>query len=376
MIEVSKSLTGIATGASYGALAKDEHARIAVERAIQKMQPTTVGSVLLFLSTGYAHKPQGAIKNAVIAAGTPQVFGCCAMGLLTEEDWLLDVEGAVAMVFPQEFSPAPLALALQRNQTTPIALCFSSPNALGIAVNSIQLDQFGAVTSDEFGQGPFSVWQSGRINETEFVHSALPENCSVNYAVAQSVKPISPVYQINLCANHSLIELDQQPALESLYKNFQIEASPESTVDQLPFHLLAAVADSDEPEVIDKGQYRLLHVVSFDQELGRIQLSDDVKPGQYLFWATRDDEHAEILMRESLVTVKGKLNSTPKFGLMFPNLSRGAGFYNGRDKDFELFKEAFPGLPLIGFYGHGEIAPGHSNTASTYYYSNVFGIFS
>jgi len=376
MIEVKNSLTSIATGASYGALAKDGHARIAVEKAMRKMQPATVGSVLLFLSAGYAHEPERAIKNAVVAAGTTQVFGCCAMGLLTEEDWLLDVEGAVAMVFPQDFSPTPLMLAMQRKQQTPMVLCLSSPNALGIAINSIEFDQIGAVASDEFGQGPFSVWQNGRIDEREFVYSALPESCSVSYAIAQSVKPISPIYEINLCANHSLIELDQQPALESIYQNFQIEASSNSTVDELPFHLLAAVADSDEPEVIDKGQYRLMHVVSFDQKLGRIQLSDDIKPGQFLFWAMRDHEHAEQLMRKSLQTEKDALVTAPKFGLMFPNLSRGAGFYNGRDRDFELFREVFPGLPLIGFYGHAEIAPGYLRSASSYFYTSVIGIIS
>jgi len=97
----------VATGASYGATAKDEYAREAVHKALSKMRPCTVGSVLLFLSSAYAHNPQNAIKEAAKAAGTPQVFGCCAMGLLTEEEWMLDVEGAVAMVFPQEYGLQP-----------------------------------------------------------------------------------------------------------------------------------------------------------------------------------------------------------------------------------------------------------------------------
>ena len=86
----------VGSGASYGAIAHDEHARKAVQKALAQMHDTTVGSVLLFLSSSYAHNPQNAIKEAAKAAGTPQVFGCCAMGLLTEQEWLLDVEGAVA----------------------------------------------------------------------------------------------------------------------------------------------------------------------------------------------------------------------------------------------------------------------------------------
>jgi len=98
----------VASGSSYGAVAHDEHAQQAVEIALGKMQACTVGSVLLFLSGAYAHKPQNAIKAAAKAAGTPLVFGCCAMGLLTEEEWLLDVEGAVAMVFPSALAMQPL----------------------------------------------------------------------------------------------------------------------------------------------------------------------------------------------------------------------------------------------------------------------------
>ena len=90
----------IASGLSYGALPHDEHARRAVSQAMQKMQGDTIGSVLLFLTTGYASQPQRAITEAARAAGTPQVFGCCAVGILNESEWLLDAEGAVALVFP------------------------------------------------------------------------------------------------------------------------------------------------------------------------------------------------------------------------------------------------------------------------------------
>ena len=96
----TNSKTIVATGLSYGALANDDHAKIAVQNALKKMHPCSVGSVLLFLTCGYVHKPKNAITLAAKAAGTPQIFGCCAMSLISEEEWLLDVEGAVAMVFP------------------------------------------------------------------------------------------------------------------------------------------------------------------------------------------------------------------------------------------------------------------------------------
>ena len=77
MINYSLDYKKIGTGSSYGAIAEDHHAAKAVEAAVAKIEPnSTIGSVLLFLSSAYSHAPHGAIKLAAKVAGTPQVFGC------------------------------------------------------------------------------------------------------------------------------------------------------------------------------------------------------------------------------------------------------------------------------------------------------------
>jgi len=167
----------VGTGLSYGAIAHDEHARDAVLRACQQLpEGSTVGSVLLFLTSAYAHNPQQAIKAAAIAAGTPQIFGCCAMGLLTDQEWLLDVEGAVAMVFPQDMSMHALNVLQQQGISPEAILTLTTPNAATIAVNTANIPQVGSIATDEYGHGPFSVWQSGRIVEQEFSLTAFPNN--------------------------------------------------------------------------------------------------------------------------------------------------------------------------------------------------------
>ena len=80
-------------------------------------------------------------------------------------------------------------------------------------------------------------------------------------------------------------------------------------------------------------------------------------------------------MLAQLQRAKDELKETPKYALMFPNIGRGAEFYNGRDRDLELFKQVFPDTPLIGFYGNGEIAPGHRLNGLIHRYSTVFGIY-
>jgi hypothetical protein len=47
----------------------------------------------------------------------------------------------------------------------------------------------------------------------------------------------------------------------------------------------------------------------------------------------------------------------PDFALMFSCLGRGPLFYGNDDRDLLAFREIFPGVPLLGAYGSGQIAP-------------------
>jgi small ligand-binding sensory domain FIST len=55
-------------------------------------------------------------------------------------------------------------------------------------------------------------------------------------------------------------------------------------------------------------------------------------------------------------------------------MGRGPHFYGNRDRDLDLVKGLFPGLPMIGFYGNGEIGP-LDGANHLYQYSAVLGLF-
>jgi len=363
----------VASGASYGAIAHDEHAGIAVKKALAKMQIGTVGSVLLFLTSAYAHKPQNAIKEAAVAAGTPQVFGCCAIGLLTEQEWLLDVEGAVAMVFPQHLGLHALTVLQQQGVAPDSILTLTTPNAATMAVNANEIDQFGSITTDEYGHGPFSVWQSGRIVEQEFTQCAFPNSLKKVTKIADGVKRVSPIMPIDGANGHCLFSINQQPASDNLMDS--LPDNLRSIGLKQPYSLLCAISENEEKASIEQGHYKLHHIVSNNTENQQIHLSGSAKNQRHLFWAIRDQQYAQELMLKQLESAKEELGAEPKFALMFPNIGRGAEFFNGRDRDLELFTDVFPETPLIGFYGNGEIAPGHRLSGLIHRYSTVFSLF-
>ena len=372
----SYSLTAreVASGASYGAIEDDQHAATAVKNAIEQMPVgTVIGSVLLFLTSAYAHSPQNAIKAAAKAAGTPQVFGCCAIGLLTEQEWLLDVEGAVAMVFPQHLSLHALTVLKQQGINPDSVLTLTTPNAATLAVNANNINQIGSIATDEYGHGPFSVWQSGRIVEQEYCQSAFPESVKQVVKVAGGVKRISPFMRIDLADGHCLEEINAQAATDNLTAN--LPENLQSFGSNNPFGLLCGISENDQKESIEQGHYKLHHVVSNNQKTKHIHLSGSAKEDHYLFWGIRDQQYAQDSMLAELKAAKEELGESPKYALMFPNIGRGAEFFNGRDRDLELFKEVFPDTPLLGFYGNGEISPGHKLNGLIRRYSTVFGIY-
>ncbi len=66
------------------------------------------------------------------------------------------------------------------------------------------------------------------------------------------------------------------------------------------------------------------------------------------------------------------LGADPEFALLFPCMGRGPNFFGNRDLD--SLRSRFPGLPIIGMYGNGEIGP-LDGANHLFQYSVVLGLF-
>ena len=347
----------------YGASPDPSHAREAVTSAIAKLGSDTIGSVLLFLSPGYAFEPQAALREAAKAAGTLQVFGCCAMGLVGDQDWVLDAEGATAMVFTPEVGLQALNIMLQRSIKPSLVLTLCSPNACELAVNHNNYPKFGAVVTDEYGHGPFSVWQSGQIVEHEYSFMAFDPSLDIQILRADSISPVSAPLQLNKASGFTLEQIELEPAIKNLSR-YQQEIG----------ETLCAVSNSNDPNFIEHGDYELFHIVGRDSERGTVTLSGSARAGRYLVWAKREPKIAKQNLQNAIESFKKTHSKPPKFGFMYSNISRGPEFYGGRDQDLGLFQSAFPTTPLIGFYSNAEIAPNKTNNSVVHHHSSLLAL--
>lgn len=340
----------VATGLSYGRPDKIGHVERAVKSALDKIKAQHANGVLLFLTSDYAHSPNSALRAAARVASCTQITGATGVGLLTEEEWVIDSSGAAAMVFTNQVR---LGLS-QQAEADQLRLTFCTPQAMSARWLDEPVKRFGAITSDEFGHGPFAVWTSGTVAKDGFIEATL-QGVRGAVSVARGIQVLTAPMQVGETRGFDVHRIGSYPALHVL-----INALPESVRKQknVPLHLLMCGVTFGEPETaIEEGRFRLDHIISANSEDRSITLSHELQPGERLFWAMRDRLTAERTMLDAAHDCRRRLGTSPDFALMFPCLSRGPLFFGGTDKDVVTVRDEFPDTPIIGFYGNGELAP-------------------
>ncbi len=359
----------VATGLATSYTASEELAYQAVSAAMEKAGLSIASSVLLFLTPDFARDPQAALRAAARAASCTQIIGCSAAGIFTEEDWILDAPAAAAMVFDADVSLLPVHDAANPQD---LLLTLAAPNAIHTEWLDKPGQRFGGVSGDATGQGPFCVWQGGRVAQAGRCEVLIRGTRGV-VGVSQGVRSLSQQpFEITRSNDFDVQMLAGQPALKVLMRELPLELRDG---ENLPLHLvMAGITHGDPATAIGEGRFRSAPIIAVDPQQGAVTLSVRAVPGEHLFWAMRQPLAAESDMRFMLETLHRALPDIPDFGLCFPCMGRGPYFYGGVDLDLQLIQRQFPGMPLIGFYGNGEIAP-FNGSNQLFQYAAVMGLF-
>jgi hypothetical protein len=146
---------------------------------------------------------------------------------------------------------------------------------------------------------------------------------------------------VDAASGHDLQRLGGQPAAESLRR-----ALPPDARDPLPLHRISLVRRLDAPAIPVLGS----------TPDGALTVAEPLAPGEAVAWAIRQPLAAEQDMRAALAATVDPQRPAD-FALMFSCLGRGPLFYGDDDRDLAVFRELCPGVPLLGAYGAGQIAP-------------------
>lgn len=337
----------VATSIALGSSANPELAAKAVRDAMRKADITVANGVLLLLSSEFAAAPQDAIKAAAKAANSTQVMGCSTSGIFTEDEWVLDAPAAAVMVFGGDVH---LMRPTTDSKHHPL-LTLAAPNAINSTWLNDAYPRYGGVSGDAIGQGDFSVWLNAKGELSGHVEAYIA-GASVSTGWSHGLRLINQPQLVSQTAQFDVLVLDQQSALGALQKTWKFHSKSD---DALPLHMMMAVY-ADTAEDIVAGKFNQANIIACDERSQSVTLSQRLNQGQFLSWGLRDSVVSESDMMLMSNRMASTLEQAPRFGLMFSCLGRGPYFYNGIDRDLEIVKQTFPHMPLLGFYGNGEIA--------------------
>lgn len=326
----------------------------AVKEALQKAGLTHANGVLLFLTPDFARHAQKTITAVARAAQCTQVAGGIAAGVFTESGWVLDRPAAAVMIFGRGLSLGHPEAPEYCNE--PVLSYNGSPFPNDWSTAG---PRFGGSFTGTVGYADPVAWQQGRLAEHQRCSVQLLD-AHTRVAVSSGLRLLGEPQQIDASSAYDLTLIGGRRALQSLNR-----ALPHEYREQSPLalhHLTAVLIDNENCHSIKEaqaaltdGRYHPIAIIAANAD-DSLTLAERTFPGQRLAWAIRQPLSAESDMRQTLARLSA-ITPDPVGTLMFSCIGRGPYFYGGEDRDLDILCERFPGLPLLGTYGTGQIAP-------------------
>jgi small ligand-binding sensory domain FIST len=181
-------------------------------------------------------------------------------------------------------------------------------------------------------------------------------------AVSLGWRLLSAALPVDRSEGHALLRVGGKSAFESLMS----AAAQDRDIDPSPGaadigRLFCAVFLDEragdtvgKPGAFADGAHHPVAIIGHSPD-GSLTLAERAVPGQQLVWAVRLPRAAEDDMRLSVARLAAAAPD-PAGGLVFSCIGRGPYFYDGEDHDLDRLRERYPGLPLLGTYGTGQIA--------------------
>ena len=169
-------------------------------------------------------------------------------------------------------------------------------------------------------------------------------------SLSQGCVPISEPHLISDCIDNILIGLNGRPALEVFTEDIGNELA--ENLEQVAGLIHAALPI----EGSDTGDYLVRSLVGIDPERGWLAIGEQVETGGRVLFVRRDPLSAETDLRERLETLKARLGKPPQAALYYSCVGRGPSLFNMEGRELSLIHDIFGDIPLVGFFGNGEIS--------------------
>jgi small ligand-binding sensory domain FIST len=208
----------------------------------------------------------------------------------------------------------------------------------------------GGMTSSRAGHFP-QVAQ--RMVEGGFSGVLFAAGVGAATGMTQSCAPIGPMHRITGAARNLVMEVDRRPAFAVLKE--ELAPLSEVSLERIGWDCYVGL---EEKVGADSGL--IAHgIISADPDRGWLALDRTVEIGADMAFMRLSREAAEADLRAMLARVIGEERRRPRGAVYFSCTRRGPQLFGDAEKEFAIIGASLQAVPVIGFFGAGEICYNH-----------------
>jgi small ligand-binding sensory domain FIST len=171
--------------------------------------------------------------------------------------------------------------------------------------------------------------------------------------VSQGCRPIGQSFVVTKAEQQVIHELGGRPPLEYLHELFSGLSERERNLVNNGLHIGCVI--NEYRESFGRGDFLIRNCLGVDRKTGAIAAADFFRRGQTVQFHVRDAETADEDLRELLSRTAAEFR--PEGCLLFTCNGRGSRMFDVADHDATAVRNAWPDLPLAGFFAQGELGP-------------------
>jgi small ligand-binding sensory domain FIST len=349
---------------------------------------TRADAALCFATTAHGAAFHAVIRTVGETAGTREVAGCSAGGVIAGEHEIESGPAIAVMVLaglaatrffvpslrgrgPQ--SAAEIAAAVRRASGPERMLCLFADTynlepepMLGALARELPsgVTTVGGGATEDGTIGETFVFCGDTVSSNAVSGMVLSGEFDLNVGASLACAPLGRGHRVTAVRDNVLIELDGRPA----FKVFAETVGP--LADELRramAYVFLAVPHDPKAEQLERGNFFLRNLVGASPEHGMLAVGHRPRVGDLVGFALRDGERARNDLKLTLDEMTARQAAAPAFGLYFDCVSRGNGLYQMPGHDSAYIRRHFGPVPVAGFFTGFEIGPAGALTGLLQY---------
>lgn len=190
------------------------------------------------------------------------------------------------------------------------------------------------------------------------------ERVAVATGLTQGCSPVGPLRTVTGMVGRAISELDGQPALTAFKEDIGDLLARDLRRVAGYIHAALPVTGSD------TGDYLVRNLVGLDVDRGWLAVGAELSEGDRLMFVRRDAVSAIEDMTRMLDGLKRRAGAGIRGALYHSCIARGPNQFGPGARELTLIGDALGDVPLIGFFGNGEIS-----NDRLYTYTGVLTLF-